>query len=196
MQRNNIKTVLSEYESTKREYETHLAQFEGKPSDLDSTLNARLGPFKAIAAAWSHCSESRSIREWSKSQASLVLGDHDSYKQAMEPLNRVVLQLIIEALLDKTTRSNQRTRVILDELQDLGHVEKLPSLLNRGVGLGVTAALGIHDMGSLTTHYGADTNGMIGMCGNFAFLRITNPATAKWASEVIGLEEVVIKRAR
>jgi hypothetical protein len=192
LQIQHIEAVLCRFDVTREVYQTHLARLHHAPNDLPSCLHAVLDRFRPIAAAWMHAATRVSIHKWARSAENLILGNHERYQAGIGPVNRVLLQLIGEALLDRTTRSPQPTSVVLDETEQLGTVELLPALMERGPGLGVSVALGFHDIETLEHYYGRRTRGLIGMCSDYAFLRIGNPVTARWASEVIGSQEVVL----
>ncbi|MFC1596337.1 type IV secretory system conjugative DNA transfer family protein [Planctomycetota bacterium] len=195
LQADNIRHVLGRYEGTRRVYDTHLNRPHGTPSDVQSSLDARMAPLRPIGAAWMHAEERISIEQYLRTKnTTLVLGHKDRHKRALTPINRILLQLISEGLLDVAGRDDQRTALFLDELEDLGRLDELPSLLNRGPGLGVTVALGFHDVAVLKSLYGEATKGLVSMCGNYAFLRVTNPETARWASDLIGTQEVIVNQ--
>jgi type IV secretory pathway TraG/TraD family ATPase VirD4 len=190
----HVQTVLKHDEPSRRVLEQHLAAPSETVSGVISTLANHIRPFKTAAVAWSHATQHLSITEWARSATgTLVLGNHANYEYAMRNINRVLFHLLAQALLDPEMRSNKnpRTYIILDELHQLGTLEKLDPLLNQGAGLGINLVLGFQDIQTLRKHYGESTDGLIGQCAHYAFFRIGNPTTAHWASAILGTQEVL-----
>ena len=190
----HIRTVLCSCEATRDVYETHLNRPHGTPSDLQSSLESRLAPYKPIAAAWRHADKCLSIGECLEHPGTIIIGNDETHKAAIGPLNRLLMGFLCEGLFERAQRSPQRTALFLDELEDLGRIDSLVPLLNRGAGLNVTVVLGFHDIETLTSIFGEATRGIVSMCGNYAFLKTNSPATARWASEVLGTQEVVLRQ--
>ena len=163
--------------------------------NLLATIDSRIDPFIPIAAAWSKAKEKVSLREWVKSSnKSLLLGHSHSHQLAMSRVNRVLVRILSDALLDATISKPTRTYIFLDELELLGRIDALPDLLNMGAELGVTMALGFHDLGSLRASYGDQTEGMLAMCSNMALLRTNSRSTAAWAADLLGQQDVAITK--
>lgn len=183
----NIQAVLSKSSTGRDAIESYLRSPHGSSADILSTLATYLAPFQPIAAAWDKTSAMLSIRDWAAtSKISLVLADSEKHSLAMRTLNQVLIQLVSECLLDSQIEKPRDTFLILDELQNIGRIPALPTLLSTGASLGVTVVLGLHDLTALNNVYGEDTEGLLGMCGHFAFLRVNARETATWASDQFG----------
>jgi hypothetical protein len=52
-------------------------------------------------------------------------------------------------------------------------------------------ALGFHDLDTLKAIYGHQTEGMLAMCANMAFLRLNSRSTSTWAADLLGTQEVI-----
>jgi len=195
-QQSNIRQILSQHGPGQTLLQTHLSSTDERTAQaVLSTLDSELIPYKPIAAAWSQADTKVSLIDWADgSDCDLVLGNHDAHRTAMGPINRVFFQLIAEALLDVTTRYRgpRPTYFVLDELEQLGTLESLVPLMNKGTSLGITLVLGFHDIQALRHYYGQATDGIVTMCGHYAFLRVNNPVTARWASDLIGHQEVLV----
>jgi len=193
----NIRHVLSQHEPGRALVIDHLNATDQTERGVLSTLQQALASYRPVAAAWSHTPTRISLTDWVRnSPADLVLGNHDAHKAAMSAINRVFFQLLAESLLDVLTRPvlENPTFIILDELEQLGTLESLEPLMNKGTSLGITLVLGFHDIQTLRRYYREATNGIVTMCGHYAFLRVNNPETARWASDLMGHQEVLIKQ--
>ena len=85
-----------------------------------------------------------------------------------------------------------KTWVFLSDLCQIGRLEPLSTLLSRGPAADVTVALTLEDVEMLQRHYPYELTGILGLCGNYALLKMPNPITARWASQLLGIEKVQI----
>jgi len=197
-QSTNVRDVLSKHEPGRSLLQTHLPSADDATArNVLAILDTELSPYKPIAAAWSHTQTKISLTDWVRnSAADLVLGNHDAHRAAMGAINRVFFQLLAESLLDVPNRPETKTPtfVILDELEQLGTLESLLPLIHKGGAALVTLVLGFHDIQELRHHYGQATDGILAMCGHFAFLRVDNSETARFASDLMGEQHVLVEQ--
>ncbi len=186
----NLQSVLRSTPAGERVCTTHLV---GPHAGLvASFLQSRLQPLKPIAAAWQHAKRKISIAAWLQSSSTLVLASSFRHQHLLAPLNRILFQLLASSLVEPNAFPPQGTWVFLSALCQIGRLEALSALLSRGMAAGVTVALSVEDVELLQRHYGPEATGILGMCGNYAFLRIPNPATARWASQILGVAKVQV----
>ena len=159
---------------------------------ITAFLRSRLQPLRPAAAAWLHASQRISITTWAQSPEALILSNSFVHQHVLTPLNRIVFQVVANHLLVDPPAAAGQTWVFLSDLSQIGRLEALSTMLSRGREVGITVALTLEDVELLQREYGAETTGMLGLCGNYAFLRMSNPVTAHWASQVIGIEKIRI----
>lgn len=191
-----LKSTLLESAQGKEVLDTYFSDNNASSTDLKKTLATVLHPLVPVAAAWDRDSREKvSIRKWAiEGEGVLMLGNLNAYSAAMRALNRTVLNILIEALLDLTSEQVKETYVFLDEFQSLGYIDNLTTLLRTGPGLGVTTVLGVHDLGLLKETYGQHAEGVLSMCGHFALLRTNSRETAKWASDLLGEQTIRLRK--
>lgn len=170
-------------------------------NDVLSTLTGNLLGYRVIAAAWEIAREegkqpdggnSRvvSLEEWLASDRVLVLGNNTRKKQSISRLNQLLFSEATKVLLDKPGQeSNGETWFFLDEVAELGKMETLGDLMNRGRSKGAAVVLGFQDIGDMDAVYQKDrARSIVGAAQNVAFLHINDAQdeTQRWASKVVG----------
>lgn len=157
-----------------------------------STLRSRLMPFEPIAALWSRAKQKVSLRDWVAGEMVLVLGNDDSARAAMDAVNRVIFQRLVELSLKQPNSKTRRSWYFLDEVREAGKLDGLSQLLNKGRSRGCCVALGFQDIHGMKAVYGPEVAlELLGQCSQKALLRLESEATAKWASATIGQYEQV-----
>lgn len=155
-----------------------------------STARTRLAPLEPVAACWSHASGRVSLREWIEGECILILGTDDGSRAAMDALNRAMFQRAVELCLRQADSTTRRTWFFLDEVRELGKLEGLGRLLNKGRSRGASVALGFQDTHGLEAVYGRPiARELIGQCSNKAILRLESAETARWAAGELGQVE-------
>ena len=154
-------------------------------------LQSALQPLRPIAAAWRYASRRFSVNSWLQSNTALVLGGGFSRQDRLAPLNRILFQLVAKKLLAPELSVKSKTWLFLANLCQIGRLEPLPELLTLGPPA-VTVAMTLDEVELLQRHYGAEATAILGACGNYAFLRLGNPASARWASQLLGTEKVQV----
>ena len=122
----------------------------------------------------------------------LVLGNDDSARAAIDPLNRLIFQRASELLLQQGNSRTRRTWVFLDEVKEAGKLEGLPRLLSKGRSKGTCVALGFQSMLGMEAVWGSETAyEILGQCNNQAWLKVADEKSAKVASGTLGQYEQV-----
>lgn len=187
---NNLETVLCSDPPAASLYETVATYPHFRL--ITAFLRSRLQPLKPVAAAWLHSSQSISVSAWAQSPCALVLSNDFAQQHVLGPLNRIVFHVAASRLLRIPPVAMGHTWVFFSDLTQIGRLDALSTLLSQGEAAGVTAVITLEDVELLQRHYGPETTGILSLCGNYAFLKMTNPVTAHWASQVIGIEKVRI----
>lgn len=141
-----------------------------------------------------------SIKEWAKDPKGGILWLPYSVKQR-EAISRLlplwVSLGITGSMLPERVNANVQTFFILDELDSVGNVDKLPVLITEGRGYGLSAVLGFQNVGQILKRYGAEANSILSVVNNFLLLKqgggadsAGNVSDSKFWSEFIGNEEV------
>jgi len=194
LQLENIESVMS---VTRRGQDLYANYFRGSSpavEDLHRTLRTKTALLLPAAAAWRNATRRLSIRDWVKSQTkTIVLLNDERHLKASREINRILLNILSQELL-ATKNPPARTFLYLDEFEHLGRIEMMTSLAHRGADLKINMALAFHDLGTLKSVYGTDTEGILGDAHFQAFLKLRTISTSEWASNQIGTCEVKVKQ--
>jgi type IV secretory pathway TraG/TraD family ATPase VirD4 len=170
-----------------------LDRYGGDPrtrANILATLRKDLSLLETIAACWHQAGDQRiSLTEWRDSDLVLVLGHNDKAKEALNGINRAMIERLTNLLLAGSPDPRRgRTWVILDELREAGKISGLSSLLLRGAEYHVHAVLGFQSVQGLWEVYGENAAGeVMGQTSNLAVFHFGNDRkTADWAADVIG----------
>jgi hypothetical protein len=169
-------------------------------NDVLSTLTGRLLVYKDVAACWDLAREAGqqedgsntrtvSLEEWLDSDRVLVLGNSTRKKSAISQINQLFFSEASKVLLDRPGQGKGETWFFLDELGELGMMDTLGDLMNRGRSKGAAVVLGFQDIGKLDSVYGRDVSrSIVGAAQNVALLHINDSQddTQRWASSVVG----------
>ena len=136
-----------------------------------------------------------SMEQWIRQPSILVLGGSESPKNSLAALNRVLIERLQAKLLDfklNPKSKDNRTMFFLDEFSDFGQLEAAHRLMRKGREFGVCTVLAFQSVSDLQSAYAKDEQwrALLGQVGNFAFLRMNDDTTAKWAAEQIGMHPV------
>ena len=140
-----------------------------------------------------------SIREWSKLEKGILWFPYTVLQR--DSLTRLLplwISLgITGAMLPERVNSQHQTFFVLDELDSIGKIDKLPVLITEGRGYGLSAVLGFQNVGQIIDKYKQQSNSILSVVNNFFILRQGAGADsagqvndAKFWSEFIGNEEI------
>lgn len=168
-------------------------------ANVFSELNSRVFELIPIASLWQHASAAGrkfSLRRFIESSGTaVILGASQQFERPLMLLNRLLIKRLSEFVLDRPPIHNQaaitdRTWLILDELRQIGKVEGLARFVAMGRDRGVCAVFGFQDYPALTDALGKEVaHELVSCCRHKLFLRLDNES-AKWASEILGKQEV------
>lgn len=173
-------------------------------SNILATISAKLSIYEPVAAAWHNAEEDEdkgakfqfSLDEWSKGTFSdiLVMGNDESGRAAIDPINRAIFKRASELILSRTETTDEekatgerQTWFVLDEVREAGKLDGLGSLMTKGRSKGACIVLSFQDIEGMRSVYGNEVaNELCGQCTNSIVLRLNSPSTAQWASELFG----------
>lgn len=187
----SIKALLLSCEHT----EHYVDQFLKAPKNAHNILASiasKLAPFEAVAALWSTAENKYSLTQWLREEKIIVLGNDDSYRASLDPLNKAIFQRAVELFLAKGKSETGRTWFFLDEIREAGNLDMLGRLMTKGRFAGASVVLGFQDVEGLRDAFGPKrAHEILAMCANKIVLRVESPETAKWAEEVFGNVETI-----
>ena len=153
---------------------------------IDATLShiaTNVGQLSLVAALWQHSSRKISLLS-SFNSGVVVLADHPIAHHRVAPINALILQILSDQALSGPETEDQKAWFVLDEFRWMEKIPCVGQLLNQGRSKGVSVVLGLQDLEGLKVVYKQDgANEILSGCNNKSFLRISNPATSKWAQE-------------
>ena len=170
-------------------------------TDMVATIQSNLVPFEIIAACWEHAKGKISLQDWLRNQWVLVLGSSEKNRAALDAVNQLIFTRAVQLLLDKedneqgdttgTTdappQAKSETWFFLDEIRQMGKLQKLNALLTKGRSKGACTVFGLQDIDGFSSVYGHDlVNEILGMTYNKAIFKLNSPASAKWAASLWG----------
>ena len=164
--------------------------------DVHSTLSTTLSHFELTAACHArNTNQEFSARSWLAQPPSIILLPYDAtYDKAIAPLNRAIFRYLVDEILHQPAGQETETWAFFDEARLAGQLPGLVDLMRTGRSKGAHVVLGIQDVpGFFEVHGEWVGKELLGLCGNKLFLRITEPMTARYASDCFGSAPVVVK---
>lgn len=157
--------------------------------DVFSTIDSVFDQLVYAASASARSSNRWfSARRWLEEPPSIVLLPYDStYDKALGPLNRAIFQCLVDEILHQPKGKEVETWTFFDEARLAGRMPGLVDLMRTGRSKRNHTVLGVQDIaGFVDAHGESVAKELLGLCGNKLFLRLTEPTTAKYASECFG----------
>lgn len=110
---------------------------------------------------------------------------------AARPLLGCWLDCAVAAILDRPIRGAPRAWLVLDELPALPRASGLMTLLPEGRKFGAAVVIAFQAIGQLRSTYGQhDTGTIVGQTGTQLVMRLGDPESTRWATELLGRSEV------
>ncbi len=194
-----LKTVLSSSIQTEHLVRQHLEQ-EKTTDNILSTLATHAEEYRPIAAAWELAAEygrKFSIRDWMRTESVLVMGNRSAAKAPIQRLNNTLFSAITKKILDEPGYiEGAENWFFLDEVAELGKLTQLKDLMARGRSKGAAVVMAIQDVFDMDSVYGKEVSrALLGNAQNLSIHHISSsqPDTQKWAADVYGKQEVLIK---
>lgn len=187
LQMENLETVLSTTQRGQQTYQKYLSGTGAAGNEPFVALANKTEHLLSAAYQWRKAKgKPLSLRAWVNSDPkSIVLMSHKKNANALTDINRLLLGLLCQNLFSDDEQT-PRTYLYLDEFEQLGRIDSIIKASQQGASKKVNVAMCLHDIGLLRRAYKDETQGLLSMCGFFAFLKTTGATTAKWASEHLG----------
>lgn len=116
--------------------------------------------------------------------------------EAARPLLGCWLDCAVAAILDRPTRGAPRAWLVLDELPALSRAGGLLTLLPEGRKYGAACVIAFQAIGQLRDTYGQHAAGtVVGQAGTQLVMRLGDPESTAWGSQLLGRSEVEEHRA-
>lgn len=152
---------------------------------------SRLAPLEPIAACWSRAPKMVSLQDWIRGQYILLLGTDEANRATLDAVNRIFFKRASELVLAGSESTSRTTSFYLDEVREAGKLPGLSSLLTKGRSRGASVVMNFQDIEGMRDAYGDKVaHELLGQCSQASILRLHSPATAQWASELLGDYEV------
>lgn len=168
-------------------------------NNIMAELASHVLDFLPVAGCWQRAKREGkpmvSVKKFLQSPDTvLLLGANQTHKVALSAINRLFLKKLSEETLDHVAdgqwAASNRTWLVLDEVRELGKVEGLADLINKGRSRGVCAVLGFQDYPELEEVFGEKVaHAITATCGHKLYLRLGGES-AEWASRAIGKAEI------
>ncbi len=165
-----------------------------------STLDVTISRYETVAACWRHAaSEGRiiSLADFLATSSILVISRIQDLRDALDPINRLILQRLFELLLAGPEikllpeDSQPRTYLLLDEIAKAGKIDLLDDIMLQGAGKGVRVFLAYQSILSMRAEYGdKQADALVGQCSNTAVYQVDRE-TAEWAARQFGEYEAI-----
>ena len=167
-------------------------------ANIQASINSKLAIYEPIAGAWNKQTSHGgviSLNDWVNGPPSiLVLGNDESARSAIDPINRALFKRAVELVLAKNELPRQKRLsgegqiwFFLDEVREAGKLDGLGRLMTKGRSKGACVVAGFQDIDGMREVYGTEmANEMCAQFNNTIILRVNSPETAGWASDLFG----------
>ncbi len=193
-----MKRVLTQGRHTEHLIELYLSGTDTH-RDISATIENTMRRLAFIAAAWDHATVSFSLEQWIHSESILLLGSNPSLESTVQQLNNALLHRIFQLVLDGPEACFQdpppQTWILIDELRRAGRIAFLPEFAVECRSKGGCLVAAFQDLPGMYEVYGENlAKEILAAARNKAFLKLTDPDTAAYASKHFGQLELDIER--
>ncbi len=133
------------------------------------------------------------MKQWSKGEYVLVLGNAEISRYSIDAINRFLFKLCVNYTLNKPESTTSQSWIFLDEVTEMGKLDGLISLLKKGRTKGARVVLACQTISGLrdANMYGqSGADEILGQIGHKFVGRLECIATADYFSQLIGDQEV------
>ncbi len=135
-----------------------------------------------------------SIKKWLLDREQnniLFLSSKSSLHSTVQPLISAMMDIAINNLGELPVGNKSKTWVIFDEVASLNHLPSLEKGLTVSRNFGGCFVIALQSISQLTRRYGPqDAETIASNCSSKIILKAGNNDTAKWASQLIGTQEI------
>jgi hypothetical protein len=119
-----------------------------------------------------------------------VIGTHETLRTTLDTINRILLKRIAQVVVGAGDSDTRETWLFLDEIRETQKVDGLYRLFTKSRSKGVSIALAAQGIEGIRDAFGDKVaDELTSQCSNLSILGLNSPATAKWASEILGRYE-------
>jgi hypothetical protein len=163
---------------------------EKTSANILASVLVEVNRFRVMAALSDRATSNVSIRDWLEGGQIWLLGENPKAQTAMNSLNALIVARIAQELLSEPDTDDFRTLMVMDELQSI-RVAELEQLAVKGRSKGVSLVVAFQSIQGMYRSYGKElSDSMLGQFRHKAFLKMSDFATAEWASQQMGEAEV------
>jgi len=200
--RERMKAVWQEADPHKRNPYIELARsvFAGSADttgNVVAELTSHLFEYLPVAEAWRAAAvegKTFSVTDFvGQPDRIALLGASQTHSTAVQAVNRLLVKRLAEVILDTPGgqwRSGNRTWLVLDEVRELGQVDGLPDLINKGRDRGVCGVIGFQDYVELEDAFGKGVAHAITATAAYRLFLRLGGESAEWASRAFSKAEV------
>ena len=135
-----------------------------------------------------------SIKKWlldKESKNIVFLSSRSSLHNSIQPLISAMMDIVINNLGELPVGNKSKTWVIFDEVASLNYLPSLEKGLTVSRNFGGCFVIALQSISQLTRRYGEqDAETIASNCSSKIILKAGNNDTAKWASQLIGTQEI------
>ena len=152
-----------------------------------ATIATKLEPFEVIAACWQHATAKLSLKDWLQGEGVILLGDEPLFHSSVALINQTVIGCLAQLISRQQDSAARRTWFFFDEVSEVGRLDALRELMQRGRSKGVCVELGFRRIEEIRRLYGSPaTEELTAACSHKTVLRTDDPETAAWAEREFG----------
>jgi Type IV secretion-system coupling protein DNA-binding domain len=134
-----------------------------------------------------------SARQWAQARKGwLFLSSRPSYREALEPVLSLWLDLLVVRLMGQPAAAGRRVWFVLDELATLQKLPQLHTAVTENRKSGNPVVLSFQGRSQIEKRYGRDAEAIFSQPATKVFLPTSEAEAARWISAMIG--EVEIER--
>ena len=136
---NYARKVLEQHRHTAGIVE-HYFSDERLLNDIFSTIATKMLLYESIAGCWDAANERISLKTWSTEEMTLILGNTEISRFAIDNINRCIFKRASDLILSKSKGTTDRSWFFVDEVSEAGRLP-ISSLLKKGRSKGGRVAI-------------------------------------------------------
>ena len=117
-------------------------------NDIFSTIATKMLLYESIAGCWDAANERISLKTWSTEEMTLILGNTEISRFAIDNINRCIFKRASDLILSKSEGTTDRSWFFIDEVSEAGRLP-ISSLLKKGRSKGGRVAIAYQSISGL-----------------------------------------------
>ena len=182
-----VQKILNRHKQSKQRAQLFL-EAKRSVADVFSTVKTKLGLYDIPASLWSYAKAKKSVRKWNEKNAILMVRNRDIFAQAVKPINQAIFRMVSLFLLNENDSQTRSSWIFLDEIREIGRLEGLHALHNKGRSKGVRMVMGFQTITGMRAEHRDENvaDEIANICGHRTFLHIDCQKTREWAAAHMG----------